>query len=189
MLRKASADSTAFDAIDILIEDHNKVSRLFAEFKKIKDQANDNVKQILVDLACTELVIHAQVEEEFLYPALREALDGTDLDLIDEAEVEHTLAKQLISDLESMQPYDELYDAKFTVLGEYVRHHIEDEQNKIFPIIKQANLDLESLGSDILARRKQLRSEFGISDEGHEEDSEAEIFQPVFGKKEYYHHH
>jgi hemerythrin superfamily protein len=189
MLRKAFAASIAFDATSILIEDHNKINRLFAEFRQIKDQANDNVKQTLVELVCTELVIHAQVEEEFLYPALREALDGTELDLLDEAEVEHALAKQLISDLESMQPHDVLYDAKFTVLGEYVRHHIEEEQNKIFPILRQANLELESLGADILARREQLRSEFGISDEDHEQDLETEIFQSVFIKKEYYHHH
>jgi hemerythrin-like domain-containing protein len=189
MPRKASASSTAFDAISILIEDHHKIIRLFAEFRKIKDQADDNVKQILVELACTELVIHAQVEEEFLYPALRDALNETDLDLIDEAEVEHTLARQLISDLESMQPDDALYDAKFTVLGEYVKHHIEEEQNSIFPVIKLAGLDLACLGSDMLARREQLRSEFGISDEGHEEDLETEFFQPVFGKKEYYYHH
>ena len=185
---KASAGSTASDAIDILIEDHRKVSRLFAEFQKIRDRADEDSKQTLVEIACTELVIHAQVEEEFLYPALREAFDEADLHLLDEAEVEHTAARQLISELESMQPDDDLYDAKFTVLGEYVRHHIEEEQNRIFPVIKKGNIDLESLGQNILERREELRSEFGMPDEEYEEDTDEENSQHPHRKTHHHHH-
>lgn len=170
MPRQAPANSSASGVFDVLIEDHKKIIQLFTEFQKIKDQADDETKQTLVEIACTELVIHAQVEEEFLYPALRDAFD--EIDLIDEAEVEHGLARQLIGELESMQPGDDLYDAKFTVLGEYVKHHVDEEQNRIFPRMKKAGMDLESLGQDIRQRRNELRSEFGMPDSDYEEDND-----------------
>ncbi|MDB5761294.1 MAG: hemerythrin protein [Herminiimonas sp.] len=185
MPRQADADSSASDIIDILIEDHKKVSQLFAEFQTIKDRADDAAKQTLVEITCTELVIHSQVEEEFLYPALRDAFDETDL--IDEAQVEHTMARQLISELESMQAGDELYDAKFKVLGEYVKHHIEEEQNRIFPKLKSTALDLETLGKDIRQRRDELRSEFGMPDEEFEEDEDDEKNRQA--PRQPHHHH
>jgi len=168
MPRQASVNTSVADVIEILSEDHKKVSQLFAEFAKIRHQADDEAKQTLVEITCTELVIHTQVEEEYLYPALHEVFD--EMDLLDEAEVEHTLAKQLIGELESMQPDDELYDAKFTVLGEYVKHHIEEEENKIFPKIKNMEMDFKSLGRSIRQRRDELRSEFGIPDENFDEE-------------------
>lgn len=176
MPRQAPADLSASDVINILIEDHKKFIQLFAEFQKIKDQADDEIKQTLVEIACTELVIHAQVEEEFLYPALREAFNEPDL--VDEAQVEHALARQLIGELESMHPGDDFYDAKFTVLGEYVKHHIEEEQNRIFPRMKRAEMDLETLGQDIRQRRNELRSEFGMPDAEYEEDSDEDDEKP-----------
>src|SRR5207249_4755243 len=101
--------------------------------QRLKDRTDDNVKQNLVESICTEMVIHARVEEEFLYPALIEALGN--IALLEEAEVEHMVARQLIGDLESMLPGDDLYDARITVLGVYVRHHIEEEENRIFPLM------------------------------------------------------
>ncbi len=125
MPSKSANKAHSANAIDILTEDHKHVMKMFADFKKLKldEDSDEDAKQILVERACTELTIHAQVEEEFFYPALREALDDTSM--LDEAEVEHGIANQLIAELESMEPDDELYDAKFTVLGEYVQHHIE----------------------------------------------------------------
>lgn len=172
MPRQAPSHSFPSDVIDILIEDHKKVAALFAEFQEIKGHADDETKQTLVEIACTELVIHAQVEEEFLYPALRDAFN--EQGLIDEAEVEHALARQLIGELEAMHPGDDLYDAKFTVLGEYVKHHIEEEQNRIFPRMKKTAMDLESLGQDIRQRRNELRSEFGMPDTDYEEDNDSD---------------
>jgi hemerythrin len=174
MAAQASPDPSGYDVLDTLTEDHKKIIQLFDEFRRIKDRADDETRQTLVEVACTELVIHAQVEEEFLYPALREAFD--DAFLLDEAYVEHIVAKQLIGELESMHSDDEFYDAKFTVLGEYVRHHIEEEQNKIFAEIRKTGMDLDALGKDILQRRKDLRNEFGIPDEGYEEDGEDARF-------------
>jgi hemerythrin-like domain-containing protein len=184
MPAQASPHSAALDVLDTLIEDHHKILRLFDEFRNIKDRTDDETKRTLAEIVCTELVIHAQIEEEFLYPALREAFD--DPSVVEEAIVEHGVAMQLISALESMHPGDDLYDAKFTVLGEYVKHHIEEEQNKIFPELRKTRVDLFELGSDLLQRRMDLRSEFGIPDEGYEEDVEDGFHQP---KWRHPHHH
>lgn len=186
MAVQASSNSSAPDVLDTLNEDHKKIIDLFDEFQNIRERADDETRQTLVEVACTELVIHAQIEDEFLYPALREAFD--DASSIDQAEVEHGVARQLISELESMHPDDHLYDAKFIVLGEYVRHHIQEEQNRIFPKIRESGMNLEALGKDILQRRIDLRNEFGIPDEGYEEDGEGREFHP-HTKWRYPHHH
>jgi hemerythrin-like domain-containing protein len=185
MPAQASPHSTIIDVLDTLAQDHNKIIQLFDEFRRIREHADDETRRTLVEVTCTELVIHAQVEEEFLYPALRYTFD--DSLLIDEAHVEHVVAKQLISELESMHPADDMYDAKFIVLGEYVRHHIEEEQNKLFPKIRQAGIDLEDLGHDILQRRAGLRSEFGIPDENYEDDIDDSSFHQH--KWRFPHHH
>lgn len=153
------------NAIQILIEDHKKVTQMFADFEKSKDKMGEEEKQSLVKRACDELTVHAQIEEEILYPALREALKDGDGDLVDEAEVEHSSVKHLIEELESMQPDDELYDAKFTVMGEYVKHHVKEEQGEIFPKAKKSKMDLEQLGEEILQRKNQLMAKHGMEPE------------------------
>lgn len=157
------------DAVQILIADHKKVSQMFDEFEKTKDKLDDEEKQSLVKRACDELAIHAQVEEEIFYPALREALKDGDGELIDEAEVEHSSVKHLIAELESMQPDDELYDAKFTVMGEYVKHHVKEEQGEIFPKAKKSKMDLAQLGQEISQRKSQLMAKHGMQSETEEE--------------------
>ena len=101
-----------------------------------------------------ELKIHSQIENEIVYPAIREAIE--DDDLMDEALVEHEAAEELISQLEQMQPGDEMYDAKFTVLGEYVNHHIAEEQKEMFPKARKAEIDLAELGEQMTARKNEL---------------------------------
>lgn len=165
------------DAIKILTEDHARVSDLFDEFEKLKKkekkgETDEEAKQYIVETACAELTIHAQLEEEIFYPAAREALD--DMDMLDEAEVEHASAKQLISELSAMQPGDDLYDAKFTVLGEYVKHHIEEEEKELFAKVKKSDLDLDDLGDELMQRKLALHEELGIPLEGEEiEEEEA----------------
>lgn len=154
--------SGADDAITLLKKDHAEVLAMFDDFDKIKDGDHDDLKQELVERICTELTIHAQIEEELFYPALRDAFD--DQSLLDEAEVEHMMASQLISELESMEPGDDLYDAKVTVLGEYVRHHIDEEHEQMFPKAKKAGVDLEGLGTELFERKEELLSEFGLPD-------------------------
>jgi hypothetical protein len=170
--KNASQAAKKTDVLKILAEDHKKVLDLFDEFEnmKKKGESDDEAKQYIVETACAELTIHAQIEEEIFYPAAREAID--DMDMLDEAEVEHATAKQLISELSAMQPGDDLYDAKFTVLGEYVKHHIEEEEKELFKQVKKADLDLDELGEEILERKIELRDELGIP--SYEEEPEAE---------------
>lgn len=179
---RASKAST-YDALHILSDDHKNILEMFDEFKQMKDErdTDDDAKQELVESACTELTIHAQVEEEVFYPAARDALDN--MDLLDEAEVEHASARQLISELSAMQPGDDLYDAKFTVLGEYVRHHIQEEEKKLFPKLKKADIDLEELGEEIGQRKLELRDELGVPSEIAEDEDEDEVAGKPHGRK------
>jgi hemerythrin-like domain-containing protein len=163
------------DAIKLLTEDHKRVQQMFKAFEKLQDgDGSEEDKAAIVALACAELTIHAQIEEEILYPAAREALEE-DEDLLDEAEVEHASAKDLIAQLAEMQPGDALYDAKFTVLGEYVNHHIKEEQDEIFPKLKKSDVDLQAIGEELMGRKQALMAEMGLQVEGEEEEmDEAE---------------
>lgn len=141
------------DAIALLRDDHRKVQRLFGQFDKAR---SDVRKSALAAQICAELKVHARIEEEILYPAAREVLrDG---DLIDEAAVEHASAKELIAQIERSRPGEELFDAKLIVLGEYVRHHVKEEQNELFPKLRRTRLDLSELGRALAARKKALGS-------------------------------
>lgn len=159
MTRKSTEASQEKNAIELLKSDHEQVLQLFTQFEKIKDKEED-AKRELVEHACSQLTIHAQIEEELFYPALRDVLD--EQDLLDEALVEHDMAKQLIADLEAMEPDEDLYDAKFTVLGEYVKHHIEEEEKEIFAKAKKAGLDMVTLGADMRDRKHELMEELGM---------------------------
>lgn len=150
------AQTGAQDALALLVEDHKNVKKMFKDFDKLKESdGSDEAKAALVEKICMELTVHAQVEEEILYPAVREAIE--DDDLMDEAEVEHAGAKDLIAQLEGMAPGDEHYDAKVTVLGENIEHHIEEEEGEMFPKAKKAKLDLADLGEQIAARKEELQ--------------------------------
>ncbi len=151
------------DAITILTQDHKEVQKIFKEFDKLKQNGgSDEEKSALVTRACQELTVHAQIEEEIFYPAVREGIE--DQALMDEAEVEHTSAKDLIEQLESMDPGSDLYDARFTVLGEYINHHVKEEQDEMFPNARKAKLDLKALGEEMLLRKQALRAELGLDD-------------------------
>jgi hemerythrin superfamily protein len=148
---KQQSRSSNHDAIALLREDHKKVQKLFKEYQEAKGGPK---KKARVEEVCTDLTVHSQVEEELFYPEARDAIDA--MDIMDEAEVEHTVAKQLIEELKVMQPNDPLYNAKFTVLGEYVTHHIKEEQNEMFPKVKKAKINLDSLGEQMAARKLEL---------------------------------
>ena len=142
------------DAIQLLRAEHRKVQDLFDQFEKAR---GDDRKAELAQEICTELKVHAQIEEEIFYPAAREALK--EQDLIDEATVEHASAKDLIAQIEQSQAGDELFDAKVTVLGEYIRHHVKEEQNELFPKLKKTKLDLKALGQQLAERKETLMAE------------------------------
>lgn len=139
------------DAIKLLKDDHKEVKAFFKQYETLE---NDGDKQALADKICLALTVHTQIEEEIYYPATREAID--DDDLLDEAEVEHASAKQLIAEIKAMKAGDRLFDAKVTVLGEYVDHHVEEEEKEMFPESRDSDLDLKALGVQMAARKAEL---------------------------------
>ena len=177
--KKSAAKSAAKDVLALLAEDHKKVIAMFDQFEQMKKEQDedDEARQMLVEMACAELTMHAQVEEEIFYPAMRASID--DMDLLDEAEVEHASAKQLITELSSMKPGDEQYDAKFTVLGEYVKHHIEEEEKELFKKAKKSGCDLKALGEEVEERKHELRAEMGLSET---EEEEEQMIKPTASK-------
>lgn len=130
------------DVLSMLIDDHRKVQKIFKEFESENDP---KAKQEMVTEACNELTVHAEIEEQSFYPFLREQDPDEFGDLLNEAKVEHASAKDLIAQLSSMKPEDELYDAKFTVLGEYVAHHVEEEEDELFTKVIDKKIDLREL--------------------------------------------
>jgi len=150
------------DAISLLTQDHDAVKQLFSAFKALADSEAPAgaEKAALAEQICMHLTVHAQVEEEIFYPAVREAID--DDALMDEAEVEHATAKDLIADISSMNPDDALFDATLAALGEYVDHHVKQEQRGMFAKARTAGLDLAELGAEIAARKRALLSEYSV---------------------------
>ncbi len=145
------APSKPQDAIAMLRADHAKVSALFAEFEKARSSTK---KMALVGTICTELSVHAQVEEEVFYPAVKAALK--DKSLIPEAVVEQATMKALISQIEGVAPDGEMYDAKVKVLAEYVKHHVKEEHTEMFPRAKATRLDMAALGARMAQRKAEL---------------------------------
>ena len=142
------------DATAMLRADHKLVSGLFAQYEKTQSSSK---KKQLVGQICTELSVHAQVEEEIFYPAVKEALH--DHELVPEATVEHASLKSLICEVEGVEPDGEMFDAKIKVLGEYVKHHVKEEQTEMFPKAKATDLDMRELGARIAARKEVLLEE------------------------------
>jgi hemerythrin-like domain-containing protein len=149
------------DACDLLDADHKQVKKMFKEYEELTNSRGRTVAQKKMDLArqiCHELTVHAQIEEEIFYPALRGAIKDTDM--IAEAEVEHQTAKDLIAQIEGMGEADEMFDAKVKVLSEYVDHHVKEERNEIFPKARSARkLDLMSMREELMARKEELMGE------------------------------
>ena len=155
--RKSAASRGAKDAIAMLKADHQRVHRLCEQFGHAAEAGDDARRRGLAERICQELEVHAQLEEELFYPAVRAAVD--DDDLMDEAQVEHQTAKDLIRQIRAMSPDDALHDAKVKVLGEYVDHHVGEEEDEMFPKAKKARVDLADLAQRMAARRAQLESE------------------------------
>jgi hemerythrin superfamily protein len=151
------ANENSGDAIDLLTEDHKKVKQLFKDFAQLKGTAPTAAMIDIAQAICTELTIHAAIEEELFYPAARKAIN--DGGLIDEAEIEHATVKFLIKQLMPAKEGDAQFTAKVTVLREYTKHHINEEENEMFPKIKQAKADLSALGQQLRDRKKQLQDQ------------------------------
>jgi hypothetical protein len=144
---------TKQDALQLLAEDHRRVEALFEQFEKA---SGDGRKEKIAREICTELKVHAMIEEEIFYPALRGKIDDDDLD---EAMVEHDGAKVLINDIEAGGPDDDYYDAKVKVLQEQIEHHVKEEEKQhgnIFTQARHVDVDLEALGEQMAARKAEL---------------------------------
>ena len=152
----AKSKAKATGAIELLKEQHDKVKKAFKEFEKL-DREDGEKQQQLVQSVCEDLKLHTTLEEELFYPAAREAID--DEDILNEAQVEHETAKMLIEQLENMGPEDPNFHATFTVLGEYVVHHVKEEEGEMFPQVKKTDLDLEELGARMRRRMEELMGE------------------------------
>jgi hemerythrin superfamily protein len=146
--------SAPTDAIALLRADHKTVKDLFEQFEKTR---KDERKEALAEQICKELSVHAQIEEEIFYPATREVI--REEDLVDEATVEHQSAKDLIAQIREGSASDDLWEAKVKVLGEYIDHHVKEEQNEMFPMVKKTKLDLKALGEQLMARKMELMGE------------------------------
>ncbi|HLA75422.1 MAG TPA: hemerythrin domain-containing protein [Gammaproteobacteria bacterium] len=151
MAQHKAAKGETQDALDMLREDHRNVLALFEEYEKAE---NARAKQQIADTVFAGLDLHARIEEELFYPTVREEI-GDD-DLMDEAEEEHHAIKLLMAELQEMKAGDEHYDAKFTVMCENVRHHVEEEEAEMFPKVETLDLDLMDLGEQMAELRQEL---------------------------------
>lgn len=167
-IKKSASGAQEQDAIAMLMADHRKVKQLFSDFEQLRDDGSDEDKSAIVKRICNELKIHSELEEEIFYPAVRKAIN--DSELMDEALVEHAGAKELIAQLEGASPGDDLYDAKVTVLGEQIVHHVKEEEGEMFPKAKQAKVDTEALGSTMLERKTDLMHKMGMNTQEHDLD-------------------
>ena len=144
------------DAIELLKRDHADVKKAFKDFEKAKYK-DPNARKEFVASICMAIEMHAKVEEEIFYPAVRERIK--DDDLMNEAQVEHNSAKQLIAEIERMSGDDEMLKATVMVLSEYINHHVREEENEMFPKVRRLKLDLEGLAQKMLARKEELKAQ------------------------------
>lgn len=148
------------DACSLLDADHRAVKKLFNQYDELagsKAKSSIEKRRELARQICLELTVHAQIEEEILYPALRKAIK--EQDLVEEATVEHASAKDLIAQIEAATEVDETFDAKVKVLGEYIDHHVKEERNEMFPKARASKLDLVAMREELKARKEELMAE------------------------------
>ena len=136
--------------LKMLKADHKTVQALFAEYPKATPRRQQDIAQTTIQ----ELEIHAGLEEKLIYPAIRNGIE--DHEVMDEALEEHHLVHVLIAELKKLEPSAETFHAKFTVLGELVKHHVKEEEGEMFPQALKATIDWEKLNSEVMRRKEQL---------------------------------
>ena len=145
------------NAIELLKHDHREVESMFKQFDAESDSRS---KAEIAQHICLSLIVHSEIEEELFYPAAQRALDEEDRDLVAEARVEHMSLKRLIEDISGSSPSDEMFEARLSVLKEYVQHHVHEEEHELMPQVKKADIDLEALGTRLLERKQALLQEY-----------------------------
>ncbi|HEY0940880.1 MAG TPA: hemerythrin domain-containing protein [Steroidobacter sp.] len=149
------------DAIALLKQDHRTVEALFDEF----EDADESEQAALATRICQMLTVHAQIEEELLYPQAREAFGEEEDEMVYEAEIEHASAKELIAKIEASTPEDPEFKPLVTVLSEYVKHHVKEEEKELFPALKDTEVDLKEMGTQLAHRKMELMEQMGIEAE------------------------
>ena len=150
----AKKNAAPMEATAMLRADHKKVGELFDAFEKTNSAAR---KKKIVSEICMELTVHTTLEEEIFYPAVKAALK--DHELVPEATVEHGSVKDLIAQVKDVEPDGEMYDARVKVMGEFVKHHVKEEQTEMFPKAKKTKLDMIALGAQMAARKAELMAQ------------------------------
>ena len=148
-------DEQELDAVELLEKDHDDVDRLFKDYDElIEGKRSPEDRRLMSTRICGMLAVHAMIEEEIFYPAARAA--KVDSDLLDEAEIEHGSMKELIAHIGEAAATQRLYDARVKVLGEYVRHHVKEEERELFPACRKAGMDLDALANRLRKRKDAL---------------------------------
>jgi hemerythrin superfamily protein len=142
--------TTSNPVLKMLKADHKKVKALFAEYEEATPRKQQDIAQTTIQ----ELEIHAGLEEKLIYPAIREGID--DNEVMNEAMEEHHLVHVLIAELKELEPSDDTFRAKFTLLGELVKHHVKEEEGEMFPQAEKAKIDWETLEAEVMRRKEQL---------------------------------
>jgi hypothetical protein len=155
MSRMMDGQMAPSDVTALLEKDHREVEAMFETFEKLESKAE---KGQLAAKICMALTVHTTIEEELLYPLAHKKIEH---DLVDEAVVEHNSAKQLIAEIEAMKPSEHLYDAKVKVLSEYIKHHVKEEQDEMFPQLRSSGIDLRKLGEQLMQRKVELLEQMG----------------------------
>ena len=161
---RSAGGTRQMDAIKLLKQDHREVERLVQEFEKARSPRKAQIAEEI----CRMLTVHATIEEEIFYPAARDALKEEDL--VEEAEVEHQSAKDLIAQIQGTTPDDDKFEARVKVLGEYVKHHVREEEKEMFPQLQKRKIDLQALGEQLMQRKQQL---MGMAEGGEMMDEET----------------
>jgi hemerythrin superfamily protein len=157
--RQKAAPRNASIAVELLMSDHREVDALFNSYDR---EESAEGRRRVADLICGALAMHAQIEEQLFYPFVREQISATGL--VDEAEVEHASLKGLITLLQAATNVDEKFDARVHVLKEYVKHHVDEEENEIFPKLKNMKPDLDELGQEMHQLKQSLLAETQAED-------------------------
>lgn len=151
---KSTAAPPISDAITMLTQDHREVEKLFSEYEELGDTAKVS-KRKLAQKICRELEIHMELEEKIFYPETKETVEDSE-DLVNEGVVEHESAKKLMKEISKMEGDEELFDSKVMVLKELIEHHVEEEEDEMFPKVRQSSMDLQEIGERMAERKKKL---------------------------------
>ena len=178
MATKKSAKGAQPVAIELLEADHRKVEALFEQYEGEKEGDEDTKREIAKKI-CGELTAHAQLEEELFYPWLRENLDEEDMEMLEEAYVEHAGAKDLIAQIEAATEIDGAFDAKVKVLSEYIKHHVKEEEEEIFPEVAGEQEELDELGQEMHGRKAEIMDELGLEPDAPPPGARAKGSKPA----------